>query len=130
MQTTEQKGATYHIRVDGLPFTVNSRVSWETRSRSNRRFRDAVAQQAKAILAERNGRPIGHARLGYTLIRPYDGHEFDFDNAISMTKPLTDGLVYAGLIADDDRRNVSYDLPVRQDPGPERAVEMVIAEVL
>src|SRR5437763_1730098 len=77
---------------------------------------------------EHGGRPIRHAIISYTFLKPR-GEPYDTDNAISLAKPLVDGLVDGGLLVGDNARQVEYHLPVRQERGDKRSVEITITEI-
>jgi Holliday junction resolvase RusA-like endonuclease len=103
---------TVEVRIEGRPPTPNARRHWRQVSHDNRVWKEAALRSAQDV---RNrsavfGRPIAAADMTVTFVVP-DRMRRDPDNLIAATKPLTDGLVAAGILADDSftvLRSVTY----------------------
>ena len=79
-------------------FSPNSRVHWAVRSKDGKIVKEDVYH-----LLREQCTTIPHLKavaLKYIIVVP-DQRRRDYDNFISRTKPITDALVAAGLIADD-----------------------------
>lgn len=78
--------------------------------------KEAERWRAAACLLAKEARPSGFVALGrahmrVTFVVPRHGRR-DLDNLISSTKPLTDGIVDAGILVDDSTEvivSLSYD---------------------
>lgn len=98
--------------------TPNSRHHWSVRSRKNRVWRSAtalLARQARIPALDRI-----EVRLDYW---PPDRRRRDADNLVSgVLKPCVDGLVDAGVVADDSPEFVRLAMPVIHEPRATRQV--------
>lgn len=98
------------------PLTMNQRLHWRQRAERTKRIRYSVAFKAKAML-------LGHhehvsVQLHYAT---GDHRRRDQDNLVASMKPAVDGLVDAGLIADDDPTHVTTIMPtIHNGPGTRR----------
>ena len=72
----------------------------------------AAAKQEAAALVLAQGKPDHPYERAHTTITwiAKDKRRRDFDNLLSSMKAYIDGLVGAGLLADDDAMHVSYTL--------------------
>jgi hypothetical protein len=111
------------VRIPGRPPTPNARRHWRTTHRDNAEWR-TVARES-AILGGwdyRGPEPITACTIAIEFVVP-DRRRRDLDNLIASTKPLTDGIVASGLLADDSGdviRSVSYS--VRYEKGVSETV--------
>ena len=95
----------------------------------NRITHEAQDMAIAAVLeqAPRRKEPLKHATLTWTFVVP-NRHDRDLDNLVAAAKPYQDGLVKAGLIADDNTgviKTVYTDPPVVYKKG----ISMTIIEV-
>jgi hypothetical protein len=90
------------IRIEGRPPTPNARRHWRQVSHDNRVWKEAALRSAQNICNRIGGfgRPIQLAAVDVVFVVP-DHRPRDPDNLIASTKPLTDGLVAAGILAND-----------------------------
>jgi crossover junction endodeoxyribonuclease RusA len=107
------------VRIPGRPPTPNARRHWRTTHRDNAewkeyaRFRTLTSGELPTITA---------CTIAIEFVVP-DRRRRDLDNLIASTKPLTDGIVASGLLADDSGdviRSVSYS--VRYEKGVSETV--------
>jgi hypothetical protein len=94
---------TVEITIPGRPPTPNSRRHFMVVAKENR----AWADRARAAAIHSTGGNIGPAMKAAELEITFvvaTRIDHDWDNLIASTKPLTDGLVLAGLLADDSER--------------------------
>jgi hypothetical protein len=94
---------TVEIRIGGRPPTPNSRRHYMVVAKENRDWADRARAAAIDALGDDVGPPIKRAELEITFVVA-TRIDHDWDNLIASTKPLTDGLVLAGLLADDSER--------------------------
>ena len=98
------------VRIEGRPPTPNARRHWRQVARDNEYWHN-VAQWACTEQVRRFFRKtIRHCDLEIIFVVPDRRHR-DMDNLVASTKPLTDGLVRARLLADDSTeviRRVTY----------------------
>ena len=97
------------IRIEGRPPTPNARRHWRVTALDNETWKGAARICALAVKPD-DWEPLTKARAEVTFVVG-DSRTRDMDNLISSTKPLTDGLVAAGIIADDSLEvlvSVSY----------------------
>lgn len=93
----------YTIRVDGVPMSQNDRPNVFKKAADNRLFRRQAAEAAKA-----EGIPyFARARISTTIYRKRLGLS-DEDNDRGRCKPIIDGLVDAGVLSNDSRKEVVY----------------------
>ena len=87
----------FEFTLQGLPPTTNSmgRKHWAVKARVAREWKAAVYMR---IGNNRPKKPLLKARV--TITR-HSTRECDFDNLVSASKHLLDGLKYAGIILDD-----------------------------
>lgn len=94
------------VTIDGRPPTGNVREGWQTRARTRRVWREKARLLA---LEARNAWEREHGTRWLTATRCVvsvafglpDRRTRDLDNLIASAKPLLDGLVDAGILADD-----------------------------
>ena len=88
-------------------FNPNSRVHWSARYRAGQKVKDDVM----ALVLEQGAptEPIQKAHITITWVAK-DKRRRDIDNLFSSMKAYIDGLVHAGLIADDSADHVEYTL--------------------
>ena len=81
----------------GLPKTTNAggRLHWAVKAKEAKSWRNLVAM---ATLGAKPPHPLKSATLALTR---YSTREPDFDGLVSSFKHIIDGLVDAGIIADD-----------------------------
>lgn len=86
------------FELKGLPTTTNgSHGHWATKAKAKRKWIDAVM---KYVAKEKAHPPEPLAKAKLTLTR-CSSSECDFDNLVISFKPVTDGLVRAGVLTDD-----------------------------
>lgn len=90
------------ITIPGRPPTPNARRHWRAIAKDNEAWKaDAQRIAASTLAALPDGWvPLGAAELEIVFVVP-DRRARDLDNLIASTKPLTDGLVAAGVLTDD-----------------------------
>lgn len=116
------------IRIDGRPPMPNRAVRnvWQ----ANRRAADDWKQRAwtEATLAKPHGWvPLERATMAVEFVVP-DRRRRDLDGLISSTKNLTDGIVAAGILVDDNTDVlVSVAYTVRYEKGVAATVYRVEA---
>lgn len=86
------------ILLQGLPKTPNQlkTMHWAARAKHSKQWRSAARWMA---FKSQPKQPLRQVRL--TFIRG-SSRQCDYDNGIASVKPLIDGLVDAGIIADDN----------------------------
>jgi crossover junction endodeoxyribonuclease RusA len=105
---------TITVRIPGRPPTPNARRGWYVTQRDNRAWKTAAYNVAAHEVIYP---PITACTIAIEFVVPDRRHR-DLDNLIASTKPLTDGIVASGLLADDSTeviRSVSYS--VRYEKG-------------
>ena len=100
------------IRLDHLPpAELNPNrlrsLHWTKRSEVSRTAREEVGWLAKSQWKDQ--KPMMKARISYEFIIK-DRRKHDVDNLLSACKPLTDGLIDAGVIFYDDMKHLEYGL--------------------
>lgn len=102
----------YRVIVPGVPdpeLSPNARVHRMVKARKVKQWRETAGWAAKAAAPVE---PIaGPVKVTATICWPKGRKRHDADNAVSLCKPLFDGLT--GIIWQDDRQIV--ELSVRQD---------------
>lgn len=96
------------------PLTANQRLHWRERHRRTKSVREAIRHHAGNI------GPCKRitVQLHY---RPGDNRRRDAPNLHPTAKPAVDGLVDAGLVADDTPEYVTEVMPaIHPGPGPRR----------
>lgn len=94
------------IFIPGRAPTPNVRRHWRSIARDNETWKasaQTIAAEAVRDWEGRRGlkwRPVFHASVAVTFSLP-DKRNRDIDNLIASCKPLLDGIVAAGVIADD-----------------------------
>lgn len=89
------------------PLNLNQRGHWAKFHETKARLREEARWQARAARIPR-GLPHIHTRLYY---RAPDRRARDEDNLIATAKPLWDGLVDAGVVADDTSKYMTKYMP-------------------
>ncbi len=108
------------IRIPGRPPTPNARRHWRTTHRDNSLWKEVALVRAATGHAPHP--VITRATLAIEFIVPDKRHR-DLDNLIASTKPLTDGIVAAGCLADDSSDVlVSVTYSVRYEKGESATV--------
>ena len=110
---------TYTAQLDGDTFTIvlpfpsrqdshalspNGRVHWSKKSRAAKAMRSTAQMVTRSALVHRNPQ-WERAEITYRFFWP-DRRNRDFDNFKTVMKPAVDGIVDAGLIADDNAKNL------------------------
>lgn len=90
------------IRIDGRPPTPNARRHWRGIATDNARWKE-IARQATADALPPGWTPLTRCRMTVEFIVP-DRRDRDDDNLIAAQKPVVDGIVRGGAIANDSRR--------------------------
>ena len=91
------------IRIEGRPPTPNARRHWRVTALDNEVWKSIAAAAADAAIDGQYGgqwEPLERAEAEVTFVVGTRTQR-DLDNLIASTKPLTDGLVAAGVIRDD-----------------------------
>lgn len=97
------------------PLTSNQRHHWAVRARTVREVRSEVAWRAHATgLGTQQHITV---ELHY---HPADRRRRDADNLVPTLKAACDGLVDAGLVADDTPAYMTKHMPVIHPPDPGR----------
>lgn len=95
---------TYSIdfQIDMLPKPVNRQVSmhWAVKAKYVREWHGLVAL---SVGARKPSAPLERAKL---TLRRFSSVEPDFDGLVSSFKPVVDGLIACGVLADDKVSNV------------------------
>lgn len=97
-------GRTLTIRFEGRPPTPNQRMHYRAADEIHAEWREAAR---KVALDRVNrwpagwGAPITLCDMHLEFVVPSRGRR-DWDNLVASTKPLTDGIVLAGILEDDD----------------------------
>lgn len=94
--------ATLSVTIPGRPPTPNARRHWRARAKDDAKWKAVAHDHALAAKPE-GWTPLARARLSIEFLVP-DRRERDEDNLIASTKPLTDGLVSAGVLTGDSNR--------------------------
>ena len=110
MHLTIEQGLamTFSITIPRLPpaeCSPNSRVHWREKGRAVAIAKDEAIAAVKA--QEWSGPPV-QAALIHVSWGVKDKRKRDTDNFVARTKPFMDGIVIAGVIADDSRFHVRY----------------------
>ena len=87
------------LRLPGKVLSPNSRSCWQARAREARNYRQACA--CRAIAALGGQRPMRECATILAQFYHAQARRRDDDNLIASLKPARDGLVDAGLLADD-----------------------------
>ena len=126
---TDVPGPTVTMRLDygRPPLTANGREHWRTKERLAKNLRTA------AVWAARSSHVPEYPRIHVSLVwvvndrRRRDGGE----NLAPTLNPLIDGLVDAGVVADDDPQHVIRDMPtIRYEAGSRPHLELTVGPVL
>ena len=125
---TDQPGPTFTIDLahPRPPLTANDRTHWRTKARVTKALRQEAAARVTAL------RIPEYPRIRVSLVwvvkdrRRRDGGE----NIAPTLKPLIDGLVDAGVVADDDQFHVFRDMPtIRFEKGATPHLELTVSPV-
>jgi len=118
---TSETMAAYRVVIPGVPdpeLSPNARVDRRVKARKVKQWRETAGWAAKAAAPER---PLaGPLAVTATICWPRGRRRHDADNAVSLCKPLFDGL--SGIVWEDDRQIV--ELSVRQDKLTEAGRDM------
>lgn len=87
------------IRIDGRPPTPNARRHWRVTALDNETWKGAARISALAALPA-VWEPLRRCTVDVTFVFATKARH-DWDNAIAAQKPVLDGIVSAGVIADD-----------------------------
>lgn len=90
------------IIIPGRPPTPNDRRHWREVSKDNARWKE-IARKATEEALPPGWVPLERCRMAVTYLYPTQ-HDGDDDNWICAQKPVLDGIVSGGAIADDNRR--------------------------
>lgn len=94
---------TVEIRIAGRPPTPNNHTkATGYQFALSRRWKETAEKAAKETIGE-EFQPIRAANIDVIFVVP-DARDRDWDNLIASTKPLTDGLVAAGVLVGDSQR--------------------------
>jgi len=118
----------YRVEVPGIPLSPNasSGKHWGTIARDRKTFRgDARLLALPHVTA--HGGPLQRARITITIVRR-TGVPYDPDAAVSICKPIVDGLVDAHLLVNDGPRYVEY-APAQQRLGPRKMTIIELVEI-
>jgi Holliday junction resolvase RusA-like endonuclease len=110
------------VRIPGRPPTPNARRHWRTTHRDNAEWKARAYEKAAVAWGIYGGRTLRACTIEVEFVVP-DRRRRDLDNAISGQKPILDGIVASGLLADDSTdviRSVSYS--VRYEKGVSETV--------
>lgn len=104
----------------------NARPHYMAKARAVRRYRAAAWAAALEILGTRRPR-LQHARISIQFVFKRADRR-DIDNLLASIKPAIDGLVAAGMLADDSSAHVSYgDIGV--SVGENQGVTLIVEEL-
>lgn len=111
-----------------VPLSLNDRGHWPARARRTRAVRDAAAVAALAApgLARAD---LARCEVGLTYV-PRDRRRRDADNLVATLKACCDGLVDAGVVADDTPDLMVKRMPVIAAPDGDPRLVLTIREVL
>lgn len=111
------------VTIEGRPPTLNARRHWREVAADNAMWKETarlVGIDAITRFHRRHGlkwRTLDRAALSVTFTIP-DRRRHDFDNLVSALKPLLDGLVAAGVVADDSTDHiVDLNVSTRYEKG-------------
>lgn len=116
----------YTISLPSLPMSANDRrrATWQQVYRQGKVYRDAVAWQARTLVA--GAAPMERAHVVATLV--YKRKPFrDEDGAVASLKEAISGLVLGGMLVGDTAKHIHLD--VRQEVGLSRRVQIEVTEV-
>jgi hypothetical protein len=94
---------TWTLHFSGLPLSPNDHVHWRTRARWARHWKE----QAGIQLRLHHVPALDRIKVSAVIYRRNLGVA-DEDNDRSRIKPILDGLVAAGVLANDTREHVSW----------------------
>lgn len=117
------------IHVPGTPPNPNQRMGYMDLWRRRKEFKQWTYLAAKAALAESghaDDYPLGRAELEATFLVK-TARRRDPDNLVASLKPLIDGLVAAGVLADDDTGTLTL-RPIRVELAHLPGVRLVVFE--
>jgi crossover junction endodeoxyribonuclease RusA len=112
------------INLNHLPdpdLSPNKRLHWSELSKA----KDIAKDEAKALVLQqgRPAHPYERAHITITWVAK-DKRRRDVDNLLASMKSYIDGLVGAGLIADDSAKNVSYTIRYEQGEKDDTVIEV------
>ncbi len=108
---TSRGGQDNSIRLTAGPLpkacSKNARGHWATAAAAAKEFRFEVYLSAFTSIITYRHMPWGHITVDLCLCKKRVPRRIDPDNVWSMFKPGLDGLVDAGIVADDDTEHVT-----------------------
>lgn len=115
----------HRIGLPDLPaWSLNSRGHWTERAETVAAWRLVAKNEANRLLPKRLG------RVAITLtMTPADRRRRDPDGIVGALKPIIDGLVDAGVLADDSWRHVASVTCRIDDPDPALTVHRWVLEI-
>jgi hypothetical protein len=69
------------------PRSSNARLCWQARVRETKKYKEAVAKQARAILAQRGGIPVQRVCVSYTFRKPSSTSTPTTPRSSALTRP-------------------------------------------
>jgi hypothetical protein len=113
----------WRIELDGIDvITANRRGHWAPLHRARKQIKHDVAHLARAEQIP----PLKFAQV-HVLATPPDRRRRDEDNLVSgLHKPCLDGLVAAGVLADDSPGHVTSLMPSLREPDGLRRWRAVV----
>ena len=117
---------TFSITIPRLPpaeCSPNSRVHWREKGKAVAIAKDEAIAAVKA--QEWSGPPV-QAALIHVSWGVNDKRKRDTDNFVARTKPFMDGIVIAGVIADDSRFHVRYQYGWHESKTPETVINIEV----
>lgn len=124
--TTTETGRTVIVALPPLPWlNSNQRMHWAVKARLTRQIRDTAAWVTKSL----SEKPMDAVEIT-AVIHPKTARRFDPHNLQPSVKAAIDGIVDAGLIADDDASRL-LETSFRageKDPSGAR-IDLIVREV-
>lgn len=114
------------ILLEGLPPTPNQliRMHWAQVAKEKKRWRTMTYYQARSL---RPQTPYRHVEL--TVVRG-SSRGTDLDNVLAAVKPIIDGLVDAGILADDCPKVVQRIIPMwEKAPIRKGFIKIIVREI-
>lgn len=102
--------------------SLNQRLHWAQRSAATRAIRDEVIWQVRHLGVGALEKPTVTLHLV-----PKDKRRRDVDNLVPTSKAAVDGLVAAGVLADDSPAFVDHRMPVIEVPDGDPRVWIEVA---
>ena len=108
----------------GLPPVANDRLGWRAKAERIKTYRESARLRAQSWRNEHGGATFARCRVSAQIST--QGRPIDPTNRPEYVKPLLDGVVAAGLIADDSETYVEMGT-FTHTRGP-RGITMVVEE--